>query len=86
MKSKLVIILICVILLLVIGLTIFFVLKLKKKNMLKKINDLDILKNEIMSLPIQNEIEKALEFAKGEQLGEKIHNYQESIFTIYISR
>ncbi|MBQ8891249.1 MAG: hypothetical protein IJ068_00070 [Bacilli bacterium] len=78
MKSKLIIILIGVLLLCLVGITIFLIIKFKKKNMLKKINDLDILKNEILSIPIQNEIDKALSFAKGEQLGEKINNYQET--------
>ena len=78
MSSKLVIILFAILVIIVTVVTIVLISKFKKKKMLNKLNDLDILKNEIMSIPLQNEIDKALGFAKGEQLGEKIKNYQEN--------
>ena len=75
-NPKLIIVLVLVAFVVITGIIIFLVIKFKKKSMLKKINNLDIMRNEILSIPIQSEIDKALEYAKGEQLGEKISNYK----------
>ena len=74
---KTLIILAIVIFAIIIGLNIFFTIKFRKKRMKERISNLDIMKNEILSIPIQNEIDKAFEFSKGEQLGQKIQNYQD---------
>ena len=62
----------------IIGIIFFIYRKLQKKAMLKKINNLDVLCNEILSIPLQNEIDKAYTYAKGEQLEEKINHYQKT--------
>lgn len=77
-NPKLKIIILLILLVILIGIIIFLLLKFRKKNLLKKINKLDIMRNEILSIPLQNEIDKALEFAKGEQLSEKIKNYNDT--------
>ena len=75
MNSSKIIILAIVIFIIVIACLIFILMKLRKKNMQNKINKLDIIKNEILSIPFQIEIDKALEFSKGVQLTKKIENY-----------
>ena len=50
--------------------------KNKKKMMRKKINNLDVIKNDVLSLPLLSEIEKVSSLTKGEQLEEKINNYK----------
>ncbi len=77
-NPKLMIILVVIVFIILIGIIVFLTIKLKKKYMLKKVNNLDIMKNEILSIPIQSEIDKALEYAKGEQLGEKIKYYSDT--------
>jgi len=76
--SKLVIIVSLIVLFIIIIAVFFIIKKIKKNNKIKKVNNLDIMKNEILSIPLKNEIDKALEYAKGEQLGEKIKNYSET--------
>ena len=44
--------------------------------MRKKINNLDVIKNDVLSLPLLSEIEKVSSLTKGEQLEEKINNYK----------
>lgn len=78
MSPKKIIIIVAIVLLIIVCLTIFLILKYRKKVKDKKIDDLDIMKNEILSIPLQNEIDKAFQYAKGEQLEEKINNYQDS--------
>ncbi len=77
-NPKLIIILSVLFLFIITTVIVILIVKLKKKSMLNKVNNLDIMKNEILSIPLQNEIDKALEYAKGEQLGEKIKNYSET--------
>ncbi len=75
---KKIIILVTIILIIIIGIMFFIIRKVKKNSMLKKINKLDIMRNEILSIPIKNEIDKALNFAKGEQIEEKVNHYKET--------
>ena len=58
-------------------LTIIVLKKYKKKMMFKKIKNLDIIKNEILSLPLQLEIDKIHNLTKGEQIEEKANHYQD---------
>ena len=76
-NPKLVTIIIGIIFFLLLGILIFFVLKYRKNSRRKKILSLDVMRNEILSIPIQKEIDASYELAKGEQLEEKIKNYQE---------
>ena len=73
---KLIIISIVIIVLVIVALIIFSK-KYKKNVRKKKVANLDIMKNEILSIPLQNEIDKALDFAKGEQLEEKVNHYKD---------
>ena len=74
--KKLIIITICVVLLIVIVLVFYFFKRYQKKVMQRKVHNLDVLKNEILSLPLQSEIDKVASLTKGEQLEEKVKNYQ----------
>ena len=65
-----------IVLLVILIVTIILIKKSKKKEMKRKINNLDIIKNDILSLPLLNEIEKVASLTKGEQLEEKINNYR----------
>ena len=65
-----------VVLLVILIVTIILIKKSKKKEMRKKVLNLDIIKNDILSLPLLNEIEKVASLTKGEQLEEKINNYR----------
>lgn len=77
MNKKLIIITVLFILIIITILILFLINYQKKKKMLKKVQNLDILKNEIFSLPFQSELDKAFNLTKGEQLEEKINNYKE---------
>lgn len=77
-NPKLIIMIVCVIAVVLVFVIAILSIKLRKKNMLKKVNNLDIMRNEILSIPILNEIDKVKEFAKGEQLGEKIQYYSDA--------
>ncbi len=77
-NPKTIIIIVVVGFIFIIGIIFFIYRKLQKKAMLKKINNLDVLCNEILSIPLQNEIDKAYTYAKGEQLEEKINHYQKT--------
>ena len=62
----------------VILIILFIVFKIyNKKQVRKKINRLDVLKNEVLSLPFQIEHDKAVELAKGEKLEETLIKYQD---------
>ena len=75
MSSKLIVI-ISIIAFVVLCVTAFIVIRIiKKKNMINKVNELDRMENEILSIPLQSEIDKALAYSKGEQLDEKIKSY-----------
>lgn len=78
MKNPSIKVIIIVGLVVLFGICIFVYKKLQKKSMFKRISNLDIMRNEILSIPIQNEIDKAYGYAKGEQLEEKINNYKET--------
>lgn len=77
-NPKLIIIVVCLVAVVLAFIIAILSIKLRKKNMLKKVNNLDIMKNEILSIPILNEIDKVKEFAKGEQIGEKIQYYSDA--------
>ena len=77
-NPKLVIILSLVALVVIVLVLILVIIKLIKKGMEKKINNLDIMRNEVLSIPLQNEIDKAFEFAKSEQLENKVNSYKET--------
>ena len=77
-NPKLVIILSLVIFVVIVGIVIFVVIKLKKRAMEHKLNNLDIMRNEVLSIPIATEIDKALGFAKSEQLETKVNGYKET--------
>ena len=56
---------------------VIIIMKIQNKKMLlKKVNNLDILRNEILSIPLLNEIDKIHNLSKGEQLEEKVNNYK----------
>ena len=75
--NKLIIITVIIVLIIITILSLYIYNRYMKKRMLKKINNLDIVKNEILSLPFQSEIDKASNLTKGEQLEEKVNNYKE---------
>ncbi len=74
--KKLIIISSCILLIIIIVVIIIILNKNKKKMMRKKINNLDVIKNDVLSLPLLSEIEKVSSLTKGEQLEEKINNYK----------
>lgn len=74
--KKLIIISSCILLIIIIVVIIIILNKTKKKQMRKKINNLDVIKNDVLSLPLLSEIEKVSSLTKGEQLEEKINNYK----------
>mgnify|MGYP004473074377 FL=1 len=74
--KKLIIISSCILLIIIIVVIIIILNKNKKKQMRKKINNLDVIKNDVLSLPLLSEIEKVSSLTKGEQLEEKINNYK----------
>ena len=73
---KLIVITIIIVLVILIILTLYLINKYQKKKMIKKVSNLDIVKNEILSLPLELEIEKVANLTKGEQLEEKVNNYK----------
>ena len=75
--NNLIIISVIVLIIILVVLVIVLLKKNKKKIMHKKLNNLDIIKNDILSLPLLSEIEKVANLAKGEQLEEKITNYRQ---------
>ena len=74
--KKLIIISSCILLIIIIVVIVIILNKNKKKMMRKKINNLDVIKNDVLSLPLLSEIEKVSSLTKGEQLEEKINNYK----------
>ena len=74
--KKLIIISSCILLIIIIVVIVIILNKNKKKQMRKKINNLDVIKNDVLSLPLLSEIEKVSSLTKGEQLEEKINNYK----------
>lgn len=74
--KKIIIISSCILLIIIIVVIIIILNKNKKKQMRKKINNLDVIKNDVLSLPLLSEIEKVSSLTKGEQLEEKINNYK----------
>lgn len=74
--KKIIIISSCILLIIIIVVIIIILNKNKKKMMRKKINNLDVIKNDVLSLPLLSEIEKVSSLTKGEQLEEKINNYK----------
>ena len=67
MGPKTIIIIAVIAFLVIVGVMFFIIRKIKKNSMIKKINCLDVMKNEILSIPLQNELDKAYNFAKGQQ-------------------
>ncbi len=61
---------------LVIIIATIIIKKQTKKTFLNKVNNLDILRNEVLSIPLQREIDKIHNLSKGEQLEEKVNNYK----------
>lgn len=74
--KKIIIISSCILLIIIIVIVVIILNKNKKKQMLKRVNNLDIIKNDVLSLPLLSEIEKVSSLTKGEQLEEKINNYK----------
>ena len=74
--KKIIIISSCILLIIIIVVIIIILNKNKKKMMRKKINNLDVIKNDVLSLPLLSEIEKVSSLTNGEQLEEKINNYK----------
>ena len=77
-NPKIIIIIAVVAFLLIVGILFFIIRKVRKNSMNKKIDELDIMRNEILSIPLQNQIDKAYGFAKGEQIEEKVNHYKET--------
>ena len=77
-NPKVIIIIAIVTFVFIVGIMFIVIRKVKKSSMNKKINELDIMRNEILSIPIQNQIDKAYGFAKGEQIEEKVNHYKET--------
>lgn len=79
MRTKIIIISLAFIIALVLS---FFVVKLIRKKernkLLKGVNDLEIKKNNLSSLPVLVELSKIEEIAKSEQLEEKINEFKDS--------
>lgn len=76
MNIKIIIISVLAFILIATILTILILRKHSKKVLLNKVNNLDILRNEILSLPLLSEIDKIHNLSKGEQLEEKVLNYK----------
>ena len=76
MDIKIIILIASIVLIVILILTIIFVRKYQKKAMLKKVNTIDIMRNEVLSIPFQAEVDKVSNLTKGEQLEEKINNYR----------
>ena len=77
-NPKLILILSLVAIVVIVVIIIFIVIKIKKKSMEHKINKLDIMRNEVLSIPIVSDIDKAYGFAKSEQLENKVNSYKET--------
>ena len=75
---KIILIIVVIAFVLIVGITFIIMRQIKKKSRIKKINQLDVMRNEILSIPIQSEIDKAYGFAKGEQIEEKVNHYKET--------
>ena len=76
MNLKLIIIIAFAAVIVILFLVYLFVSRYQKNAMLKKVDTLNILRNEIVSIPFNNQISKVANLTKGEQLEEKITNYQ----------
>ena len=74
--KKLIIITVIIVLLLLMILILYLINRYQKKVRRKKVNRLDILKNEILTLPLDVEIDKVSSLVKGEQLEEKVNHYK----------
>ena len=74
--KKLILITVIIVLIIIITVTIVLVKKNKRKKLSKKVTNLDIIKNDVLSLPLLNEIEKISNLSKKEQLENKINNYK----------
>ena len=77
MSTKILIIIVAVSLLIILLISLLIMRKYRKKKMHEKVNDLDIQRNEILSLPFQNQVDKISNLTKGEQLEEKVVKYTE---------
>ena len=75
--KKLIIVTIIIFLLLFMILILYFINRYQKKIRQKKVNRLDILKNEILTLPLDIEIDKVSSLVRGEQLEEKVNQYKQ---------
>ena len=76
MNKKIILISLIIVFLIILIVSIILSKKNKRKKMQKKVTNLDIIKNDVLSLPLLAEIEKVSNLAKGEQLEEKINNYK----------
>ena len=72
---KMIIIISIVALVVILFLTFIIVKKQQKASMIKKVDALNIMRNEVLSIPFLTQIDKVSNLTKGEQLEEKIHNY-----------
>jgi len=74
--DNLIVIAIVVIFIILLILTFILINRHNKKERKKKISNLDILKNEILTLPFDAEVSKVINLAKGEQIEGKVENYK----------
>ena len=69
---KMIIIISIVALVVILFLTFIIVKKQQKASMIKKVDALNIMRNEVLSIPFLTQIDKVSNLTKGEQLEEKI--------------
>ncbi len=75
MNTRIIIIIVVASFLVILLISLLIIKKYHKKKMLQKVNLLDIQRNEILSLPFQNQVDKIANLTKGEQLEEKVKIY-----------
>ena len=68
MDIKIIILIITFVIIIITILSILLIRRYNHKKLLKKVNNLDILRNEILSIPLLNEIDKIHNLSKGEHL------------------
>ena len=76
--SKGLIIVLIILAIIVLGVVVFmFLMKRRKNKLINGVNELEIRKNQLDSLPVLAELAKIEEIAKSEQLEEKIRDFKE---------
>ena len=77
--DKIYIITIIVVIIFIIGISILFVYlyrQKQKKKLISGINELEVRRNKISSIPVMSELSKIEDIAKSEQLEEKINDFK----------